>query len=123
VLLIVIVTNPPPFHVDESANEMPALHDVDDPLEGGVTGVEPELPEEEEVAVELELELAAELELLAVETELETELLAVETELELELELELLAVDTEEPAEQSVVAHSQVAASLHEGEPPPPHGT
>jgi hypothetical protein len=50
VLLIVMETIPPPFHVEESAKDVPALHVPEDPLEG--VGVTPPLEE-----LELEGEL------------------------------------------------------------------
>jgi len=127
VLLIVIETIPPPFHVDESANEIPARQF---PVVAGVplvavvlvlvwaAGVAGVVPVEVLVEVELELELELELE--------------VELELELELTLGTEGVEgvegaegVEELAEHPVaaVAHSQLSALEQVGEPPDPQGT
>jgi hypothetical protein len=126
VLVIVIETIPPPFHVELSAKEIPDLQLPLVPLEeeedeegcvevlvlveGGTTAPE-------ELLVEVEVEVAVD----ATEDEDEDEELAWEEE-ELawveELELEL-----EDPEVHPLVEHSQVAALLHEGEPPPPQGT
>jgi len=117
VLLIVIETIPPPFHVDESANEIPARQF---PVVAGVPLV----------AVVLVLVWAA-----GVAGVVPVEVL-VEVELELELELELTlgtegvegvegAEGVEELAEHPVaaVAHSQLSALEQVGEPPDPQGT
>jgi hypothetical protein len=77
VLLIVSETNPPPFQVEESAKEMPALQVPLEPLLGeGFTGVVPE-PLELLVDVEVEDEDTDEDEL----DELEDELTLLEDEL------------------------------------------
>jgi len=77
VLLMVIETNPPPFHVEVSANESPALQPALGVPEDEEVEVEVLVPEvlvvEEEVEWELELELEVELELEELEAELATE--------------------------------------------------
>jgi len=67
VLLTVMETIPPPFHEEETAKEVPALHVAVDPLEG--VGVTP--PLFEELELELELEVEDELEELEEEDALE----------------------------------------------------
>jgi hypothetical protein len=112
VLLMVIETIPPPFQVDDSANEIPAR-------QFPVLGV----PVVEVVAGRVGVVAVAEVLVVEVEVELELELALA---LELEVELEELAAElaTEAwPAVHWLVAHWQVAALLQEGEPPPPQGT
>lgn len=100
-LLIVMETIPPPFQVDERAKEVPALQVLGDPLEG--LGLVPPLEEDELEELEEDEEVD--------ECELDEED-ALEAELEADPALQL-----------PCVAHSQVAASEQEGEPPPPQGT
>lgn len=129
VLLIVMVTRPPPLHEEETAKEVPALQVPVDPLDG--VGLTPLLPDELEVEVEgVELD-EEELEELAwlEEEELAEELAwleeeELEEEEELDEEEELAELETESPESQFCwVAHWQVAASEQDGEPPPPQGT
>jgi len=127
VLLIVMVTRPPPLHEEETAKEVPALQVPVDPLDG--VGLTPLLPDELEVEVEgVELdeeELEEELAWLE-EEELEEELAWLEEEEldELDEEEELAELETELPESQFCwVAHWQEAASEQDGEPPPPQGT
>lgn len=107
VLLIVIDTKPPSFHVEDSAKEIPARQVVvEDPVPG-VTGVDPEDDEVAEVAV---LEVAwdddeddaeeedEEVEELAVEDEVVVAVEAVEEDDELETE-------GEAEVEQGAVPH------------------
>jgi hypothetical protein len=114
VLLIVMETIPPPFHVEETAKDVPALHVPVDPLEG--VGVTPPLLEELEVAVEGAALEEDELEELEEDEDDEDEL---DEEEALEEELE-----ADDPALQLPwVVHWHWAASEQEGEPPPPQGT
>lgn len=117
-MLIVIETIPPPFHVDESAKEIPARQFPVD----GVPEVEVEvlvwLDEEEvavvEVEVEVEVEVLAWLGVTGADEVLVVAVVAVELE---------LAAETADPAEHWLVPHWQVAAFAQVAEPPPPQGT
>lgn len=117
-LLIVMETRPPPLQVEETAKEVPALHELADPLEGvGVT------PPFEEVEVDVEGAEEDELEELEVDEEDEDEL-DEEEALEEELELEdAVALEVDPALQLPWVAHWHWAASEQEGEPPPPQGT
>lgn len=109
-MLIVMLIMPPSFHVDDSANDIPArqVTDDDDSLDddvevdvAGVAGV---------VCVPLVLVVAVEEEE-AVVTVLAVAVLATELD------------DEADPAEHAAELHSHVEAWEHEGEPPPPQGT
>jgi hypothetical protein len=122
VLLIVMETNPPPFQAEESAKEIPALHEPVEPPPG--EGLElPLLEELLEVEVEVEAAAADE------DEDEDEEALELEAELE-ELDaldepgvLGLVLLETADPDVHWEVEHWHVAASEHEGEPPPPQGT
>lgn len=116
-MLIVMVIIPPSFHVEDSANDIPARQvadddSLDDDVEVDVTGVVGV------VCVPLVLVLV----LVLVAVEEEEAVVATVLVVAVLATLELLD-DEADPAEHGAVLHSHEEAWEHVGEPPPPQGT
>jgi len=134
VLLIVIVTRPPPFHEEVSAKEMPARH-VPEAAGEDVPEDEAEEAADEAVVVDAGFDPVVVVVVVAGWTEdvVAVVVAAGWTEDVVAVVVVVVVVvaeadaedglDTPVEAHEEVRLHSHWAASAHVGEPPPPHAT
>jgi len=122
VLLIVIVTRPPPFHEEVSAKEMPARH-VPEAAGEDVPEDEAEEAADEAVVVDAGFDPVV---VVVVAVGWTEDVVAVVVVVVVVVVAEADAedgLDTPVEAHEEVRLHSHWAASAHVGEPPPPHAT